>query len=317
MNKSGFQIFIEHTILSALSILKVSLLSSFRVKIPKKTTHNECVILGNGPSLKNFLQYDHAFVQDKSVVCVNFFSRTDEYTRIKPTYYILTSPEYFTNEKKESWKAIRQKTFDAMEKTTSWPMYLMVPALARRHKEWKKTLTKNPNITIVYFNNTPIEGFRVLNHFFYRRNLGMPRPHNVLIPSILLGINLGFRTIYLTGSDHNWTKELFVTDQNEVLLSQKHFYDQQLKPEDKEKNTPLPRPMYKGGSIEKRKLHEVLIKFFYAFRSYWDLGTYAESKGVKIYNLTPGSFIDAFERLKLPDTLKNGTNEKRSAKTAP
>ena len=53
--------------------------------------------------------------------------------------------------------------------------------------------------------------------------------------------------------------------------------------------------MYKAG-IRPRRLHEVLEKFFFAFRSYFDLKDYAESRGVRIYNSTPKSYIDAFER---------------------
>ncbi len=48
-----------------------------------------------------------------------------------------------------------------------------------------------------------------------------------------------------------------------------------------------------------RKLHEVLIKFVHAFKGYHDIERYARSKGIIIYNATPQSFIDAFERYKI------------------
>ena len=116
---------------------------------------------------------------------------------------------------------------------------------------------------------------------------------------MILGINLGFKKIFVAGADHSWLKELFVTELNEVLLSQKHFYDKETLNEETDKNKPTPKPMYLGGTGQTRKLHEVLLKFYYSFRSYWDIKNYAEALSVSILNITPGSYIDAFERQKL------------------
>ena len=44
-------------------------------------------------------------------------------------------------------------------------------------------------------------------------------------------------------------------------------------------------------------LHEVLYSMYVAFRSYFVIRDYAERIGCKIINITPGSFIDAFERM--------------------
>jgi hypothetical protein len=125
----------------------------------------------------------------------------------------------------------------------------------------------------------------------------MPRPHNVLIPSLILSINMKFSNIYVCGADHSWLKEIYVDNENEVLLSQKHFYDKQAQKQSDYRDMAVPQPMYHGGSNNKRKLHEVLEKFYYTFRSYWKIKSLAESQAVKIYNITPISYIDAFDRL--------------------
>ena len=62
------------------------------------------------------------------------------------------------------------------------------------------------------------------------------------------------------------------------------------------KNSPHPKPMYHGTTKKERKLHEVLIKFYYAFKGYWDLKEYAGKKNVEIVNLTANSYIDAFNK---------------------
>lgn len=295
MTKSAQQLFIENLTKTLLTIVKVALLSKLKIKLPKKD-NRECVILGNGPSFKKFINEKHSFLVNKSVCCVNFFGRTEYFEKVKPSFYFITSPEYFVGEKKESWVNDRSLTLETIAKRTSWPMYFIVPALAQKSNHWRLQIDKNPNITVVFFNNTPIEGFNTFKNWCFKRNLGIPRPHNVLIPSIMLCLNMEFEKIYLTGADHSWTKELFVTEGNQVLLSQKHFYESK-NPEDK--NSSSPKPMYIGGSQNERKLHEVLEKFVISFRSYWEIKSYAKYLKRKVINITPGSFIDAFERLNI------------------
>ena len=43
----------------------------------------------------------------------------------------------------------------------------------------------------------------------------------------------------------------------------------------------------------------ILQSFYVAFRSYFTIARYASHRSVKIFNITPGSFIDAFPRLNI------------------
>jgi hypothetical protein len=47
-------------------------------------------------------------------------------------------------------------------------------------------------------------------------------------------------------------------------------------------------------------LHQVLESMMIAFRSYHRIQRYAEARGLKVLNATPGSMIDAFPREALP-----------------
>jgi hypothetical protein len=284
-----------------ISLVRVSFLSRFFLKHIAKPSSKEAVILGNGPSLNEFLKASLSFLNDKSVFVVNYFARTDEYETIKPSHYVICSPEYFLNEQKAEFAEDRERTFKAIAEKTQWNMSLIVPVLAKNRSAWKKEVEKNPNIEIRYMNTTPIEGFSFFTHFLFSRNLGMPRPHNVLIPSIFLAIRLKYSKVFVTGADHSWLKEIVVDDDNEVLLSQKHFYDKQAAAQDYDRNKPTPKPMYHGVTTRKRKLHEVLEKFYISFKSYWILKDYADVRGVKIVNLTKVSYIDAFEKKELKD----------------
>ncbi len=288
-----------------MSLVKVMLLSHFFVK-KIKAGNESCVLLGNGPSLTGFLEEGETFLKGKSTFCVNFFCRTAQYTSIRPNYYVFVSLEYFEKGEIESWNVDRQHTLETIVTKTDWPMTLLVPSKAKKSKEWQKIISANPNITIAYFNTTPIEGLQFIDHWLFRNGLGMPRPHNVLIPSLMVALNAGYKKIYVTGADHSWTKEIHVSEENEVLLRQKHFYGKQTEKEKINKNTDRPQPMYVGGSTRKRRLHEVLMKFVHSFGAYWQLRAYADAINVKILNITPGSFIDAFERL---DFKKEGKSK--------
>lgn len=62
---------------------------------------------------------------------------------------------------------------------------------------------------------------------------------------------------------------------------------------------------YKDNESEHRRvtseyagyhLHDILNSLTIAFRSYFQVGDWARSRGVEVINVTPGSMIDAFPR---------------------
>ena len=296
------QLFIFQLIRSFLSILKVILLSDlFIKKIKIKSKCDEALILGNGPSLKKFFKKEIAFMENKTIFAVNYFARTSEYKKVKPEFYVITSPEYFLKERKEDFANERIITLKTIFEETFWPMVLIIPVIAKKNIHWQSHLVNNEMIHVHYMNTTPIEGFENISFYLISRQLGMPRPHNVLIPSILHAINFDFKNIYLVGADHSWLAEIFVSESNEVFLSQKHYYDDQTEKQNHSVNKPIPKPMYHGISKDQRKLHEVLEKFAISFKSYWILNAFAKYKNVKIWNCTENSFIDAFEKTSIKD----------------
>ncbi len=294
------QLFILQLVQSFLTIIKIILLSDlFIKKIKIKSEYNEALILGNGPSLKQFFKKEIAFMQNKTIFAVNYFARTSEYKRVKPHFYVITSPEYFLKEQKKEYANERIITLKTIFKETFWPMVLIIPLIAKKNDHWRSQLINNEMIKIHYMNTTPVEGFENISFKLISKQFGMPRPHNVLIPCILHAINFDFKNIYLVGADHSWLAEIFVSKSNEVFLSQKHYYDDQTEKQNHSVNKPIPKPMYQGISNDKRKLHEVLEKFSVSFKSYWVLNAFARHKNVKIWNCTENSFIDAFEKMSI------------------
>ena len=282
------QSFLQAFFASCMSLFKVLIMSRYVKKLPS-ASQSDLVVLGNGPSLVGFLDQHIDFLINKSVLAVNHFVNTDAYVQIKPTYYLVNVPEFWTDVVDEDVRQKKEQVIADLLKKTQWNMHLFLGIDAKKSEAWHKLSQENKHIKIHYFNTTPIDGFVKFRYFCYQKQCGMPRPHNVLIPSLILAINMKFKNIFVTGADHNWMKSLYVAEDNTVYLTQKHFYDAQTASPD------VMKSMGKG----QRKMHEILIKFVHAFKGYFDIDAYAKSRNVKIINITPGSFIDAFSRLKL------------------
>ncbi len=278
------QDFIIKSTQSLASLLKV-IIWSRPVKLPNPQ-HQEIVILGNGPSLKEFLSTQFNFLQDKDLMAVNHFADTDAYWQLKPAYYMINVPEFWTDDVDEDVRQKKLRLIQNLIEKTDFPLHLFLGSGAKKSKLWRDIPEKNTHIKLYYINPTPVEGFKSFRFFCYKHLCGMPRPHNVLIPSLMTAINMGYHKIYLLGADHSWLKDLYVAPDNRVFLTQKHFYDSQ---------TARPEVMKKMGKNQ-RRLHEILHKFMLSFKAYFDIDDYAKTQGSHIINLTPNSYIDAFER---------------------
>jgi len=273
---------------SIASFGKILLLSKFGVHFPEGET-KELVILGNGPSLNNSLETQMDFLEGKTLLCVNFFPTTAYYEKLKPSIFVSIAPDLWLPDVDQKFIDQRIRLFDALVEKTNWDLDFYFPWSARSVSTWRDKLAENKNIKVHYLNTTPVTGLRSVSEFFFRKSLGMPRPHNVMIPSLFTGIQMRFKTIYLLGADHSWLREISVNDDNVALINQKHFYDE---------TSSKPDTLDKSGKGA-RKLHEILFKLMNAFASYFVIKDYAESQGCRILNATPNSFIDAFDRIKL------------------
>lgn len=265
-----------------LSIVKIVLQSKLNTRLPDKFTNaNELLILANGPSLNRTIESAPRFVQGKTLLAVNFFVLSPIYEQLKPELYLIADPLFWIVPEK------RTQLFATMAAKTTWPMSFFVPAKAFKNRDWQPLLAGNPHIRVYAYNTTPIEGFGGFCNPIFSRGWGVPRPHNVLIPSIAVGLRLPFRTIYVAGADHSWLPEIRVTDQNEVLMHQKHFYDEK---------TSKAETVLKEN-LETQRLYHILHHMSVAFKSYFVLKDHADHLHKEVINITPGSYIDAFKRM--------------------
>jgi len=277
---------------SFFTVLKVILRSKL-TPVKLSSENEEIFILGNGPSFKTLSDTALKKLQTKTLLCVNNFPSTRYFESLKPNFFLVVSPGFWI-EAEDYNVSLRKSIIENVIKKTSWPMTVILPYASKSNKTFIKAFSENQNINIHFINTTPIEGNQAFSIFLMNKRLGSPRPHNVLIPSILSAIQVGFKFIYLIGADHSWLKDLSVNQENQVLLNQKHFYDEE---------SATARQMHKNHGKGNRKLHEVLEKFYFSFKSYHLLREFANQKNIKVINLTKDSFIDAFEKKNISEIL--------------
>ncbi len=261
------------------SIVKMALLS--RRPTVKRALEAEAaplVILANGPSLRRTIAERLDDLKEMSTMAVNFAALADEFMQIRPGRYILADPHFFSRVDDKNVAALWRRLA-----AVDWPMTLYVDA-RQGHRVWNMAALPS-NVRVEMFNAVGVEGWQWLETVAYRSGLAMPRPRNVLIPAIMTAIRAGFSESYIAGADHSWLQSIWVTEDNEVVSVQPHFY----KEDDDEKKRVV-------NEYKSYRLHQILESFKVAFESYHRIARYARRAGVKIYNSTPGSYIDAFER---------------------
>lgn len=277
---------IHRTLQSAASIAKCLLLSRPPSPGGHRPDSDTLIIMANGPSLRHTLERERKSLESYDLMAVNFAANTPDFFELEPKYYVLADPHFFTGADRDTNVARLWKSLGKVD----WDMTLFVPCPRRKSfmASYSESMTR-AGVKVKWFNLTPGEGLPVINRFLYRTGLAMPRPRNVLIASIMLGLREGYRKIFIVGADHTWSQSLWVDEQNRVVSVQPHFY--------KDRPDELDRVAAEYAGYH---LHHILNSLTIAFRSYFDIADYARSIGAVIVNATPGSMIDAFPRGALP-----------------
>jgi hypothetical protein len=247
--------------------------------------------------LKETLATESEWIHFYDLLAVNNAASHEQFELLKPRFYLLNAVTYFQPDEdlNELYIGFNRDLYKNLHSKTTWKMTLLVPFRAKKSVAFQQLLASNPNLDAAYFNQTPIEGLPFWSHWGYRKGWGMPRPHNVLIPCIMVGIRLGYRHIALVGADHSWLSDLSVNESNEALLRHVHYYD-----------TEGSKPMKMEDRIQQpRKLHEIIHKFYLSFEGYWLIKKFAERHRIRIVNASKTSMIDAFDRKSLKEFAKN------------
>jgi hypothetical protein len=231
-------------------------------------------ILGNGQSLS-----ENKFTENDYMV-VNRHVLSSNYEEIKPLYYVIADPHFFSHSEGIS-------ILNLIEKKTTWKMKLYIPWSKTNKKLIMDVFGHNHNIDVCFYNNIYFTGYKKIKYCLYNKNIVMPRAQNVLVACIYIAICRGYKNIELYGVEHSWTKYLYVDDLNQVCLYNPHFYDK------KEIKAKTWQEIHHTSTIT---IAQVLRIYALMFDAYHDLKEYADFKNCEIINFTKTSFIDAFKR---------------------
>ena len=282
-----FAYFITQCVNTIISILKIAVQSRYRVQLPQ-TGMNKCIVLATGPSLKTSFQKKWELFKTTPLICVNSFAVSTEFEELKPMYYVIIDPFFW-----EGDNDVTKNTFESLVLKTTWKLRLFVPQYAFNKNVFVELNKKNPNIELLRYNYTVFKGFPKVAHWFYEKNMAMPQCLSVMGPALFLGVNIGFKEVFLVGADHLWHENVYMSEENILHSKVPHFYENGMEVKYV--------PFYKSGKPElgTQKAHEFFDIWSRTFYSYILINDYALSKNVKIYNSSDVSFIDAFERKKL------------------
>lgn len=251
---------------------------------------DKVIIVGNGPSLNKTMELYDDILRKAPCMMVNFAANTELYERIKPSIYLLVDPAWYNPT--EKLQTIVESCIDAIVCKTVWPMTIVMPNRAKESHAVQR-FKENANLRILFYE----DGWQLpkgMSKFeAWDKNLIYPPAQTVLNTAVWLSIYWGYKETYLVGADTSWHAELKMDQEtNELYTIDTHFYG----------NKAVYGELYDEKQNRRpigTKLHEELFAEATALKEYCELREYAEWKGVKVYNASEYSWIDAFERKKL------------------
>ncbi|MDD4875427.1 MAG: DUF115 domain-containing protein [Candidatus Pacebacteria bacterium] len=209
---------------------------------------------------------DLTLLKNETVFVVNSFYLHKDFDKIQPEYYTVIDPDYF-REKELSIKWMKNLKEKAKNCTFFFP-YWSRPFIEKNNFQAKK---------IYYL--AMARQIKEKGRFQAEIDKQIPSLINVVLPSLLIARYMGFKKIYLLGCDHDWLAQ-------PIEAYPTHFYKKD--------------PLYPGVHETYESSLENTLKLFKSYRSIKE-----KFKDTKIYNATPGGFLDVFERADYESVLKN------------
>ena len=254
-------------------VIRAVLNGDIKNRLPmQKGNGKELSVILNGPSLNHSLQYLEREKTD--IMMVNYAAETDLYHKLNPEYVCFADPVLFK-------PCVRNyNMFRKIEKINKHTL-IFYPGVYKENM-----FMKNKNARKVFSTNRLLD----VDLFSYRlleKNLMAPYFINVGIMALYVGIQLGYKKIWLHGADMTMLRQVSVTENREIEIGDTHYYGEQ-----KVNVTRLSR----GTAAQDMK--HVTQCFYEAFAQFKLLEKYAAARNVKIINMSDDTLIDCFERFR-------------------
>lgn len=249
------------------SISRDIMIGNIKERLPmQKPKDRPLSILLNGPSLNDSLKY---LEREKTDVCmVNHAITKELYVQMKPEYVCLADPNFFIMNRKMIYDFYKRIDEINPEQIIFYPSYAKLESIKKGRKQFKR----------VYRPEVPFDPDRYSVKLL-EKNLMAPSFINVGIMAIYVGIQLGYKKIFLHGADINDFKNFVVNKNLKVEMIDSHFYGD-----------------VKVG-VEGNM--DMLVRCLQReFSQFYILSRYAKAEHVKIINMSNESMLDCFERYK-------------------
>ena len=257
----------------------------------RKRKGDKMIVIGNGPSLNKSFEKYHDIICKTECVAVNFFASSSLYKEVRPAVYVLNDNVFL--DIPENLKLSIERLYRNIVNDTNWEMTVVLSCYAK-NKEIVKILSENTHIHIMYFNEIGTLSEDKNRNEAWNNNLVAPPDATVLTIAVWLSLYWGYQETYIIGADTSWINELMVDQQtNQLYTIDSHFY--------KSKDVYSEKNLYDNAHrrLIPNSIYTELRCITKCFKAYEDLEEYAKWKGLKVYNASEYSLIDAFERKKL------------------
>ena len=226
-----------------------------------------CFILATGPSINKM---DLKKLKGEFCISVSNFFLHPDFSVIKPEYHVFAgSHAPLTDEQFRDWFEDAGKKMPEGQKVF---VALTDKPIVDKYKLFSKQRV------FYYFATMRLKPVRKIN-LARRLPAIQTSPHTAMFIALYLGV----KEINLAGIDHDWIRHVGET---------RHFYD--------EKDSTLSRQSYNEWH---NPLEVTLRSYLNLWQMYRYIKQYADARGIKIYNTTPGSLLDVLPKKNLEDTL--------------
>lgn len=244
-----------------------------------------CFILGNGPSLK---QQDLSKLENEIVFTCNQISRNPEFKKIKTNYHFWADPIFFNLDKNKPEDMEVLETMKNVVTDDNNPQCFF----ASDAFDFVKYYNLSDQLRISFYQ----PGLIIHNQFNmdidFRKLI--PSMHTVVQYAILLAIYMGFKEIYILGSEFT-SILLSVNVRLQNNLNQYYAYDIT----ENEKTR-----MNNRANIV--TFEQELYSFYHVVKNYRLLNEYCQKRKIKLVNCTPGGLIESLPREKYKDVISKG-----------
>jgi hypothetical protein len=235
-----------------------------------------CFLVGNGPSINN---QDLTLLKNEIAIVASSFFRHPQAKAVNPSYWIFADPYFWREPERYFIPAHRY----ALDKDISTKLFVPFSGYPYFNK-----FDMGPLIDLHYYHcdsSRDITNQNITNDIDF--SLRIPQfAQNTMTVCLMLALYLGCNPIYFIGCDRDYWN---ITEEEYKTYSVRHFY------EDPKQNT-------FGEHIEWNRWLVAKARTEY---EYEQLKQYSNTRGIDIYNATPGGLFDSFPRVNYESLFLN------------